>query len=138
MTRPVASNVTLTMPSFRREAEQSHRNRMTTHTVEVSIEGVRAYWADGEFSGDDNIIQAALDAVNSQRVYSLHGNNVICTADTALGALAALSVTSPGRTVVLQAPGEVLALVFRGFDDDVPYRTLATLSVDEAYTSPLD
>ena len=111
---------------------------MTTNIVEVSIEGVCAHWTDGEFSGDDTIVQAALDAVASQRVYNLHGNSITCTGDTPLGALASLSVTSPGRTVVLRAPGEVLAIVFRSFDDDIPENTLTTLAVDEAYTSPLD
>ena len=111
---------------------------MTINTVEVSIEGVCAYWSDGEFSGDDTIVQAALIAAASQHVYNLHGNNVTCDADTALGAIAALSVTSPGRTVVLQAPGEVLDFVFRRYDDDIPDNTLTTLNVDEAYTNPLD
>ena len=111
---------------------------MTTNIVEVSIEGVCAHWTDGEFSGDDTIVQAALDAVASQRVYRLHGNSITCTGNTPLGALAALSVTSPGRTVVVRAPGDVLAIVFRAFDDDIPHRTLATLSVDEDYTNPLD
>jgi hypothetical protein len=109
-----------------------------TETVAVSVNGKSATWTDGEFFGDPYLVSEALRSVAAEHQYQYHGVAVMCADDNALGALAALSVTSPGRTVVKEAPGKVLAYVFNRYDGDIPDRTMTELNIDDSLTNPAD
>lgn len=110
-----------------------------SQTVTVSVNGKTATWTyEDAFTGDPTMVREAQSAVCNRFQYELHGVVVLCADTNPLGALAALSVTNPGRAVVTEAPGEVLAYVFGGYDDDIPERTLVSLTVDDGLTNPAD
>ena len=74
----------------------------------VSVDGRGAAWCDGIFSGDREIVAFAKRAVRYNATTDLLGTRIMADDTSAVGAYAALASYRPGRTIVAQAPAEVI------------------------------
>jgi hypothetical protein len=88
-----------------------------TQTVEIDIDGKRAYWHDGMFAGDPDILAEALLSVDIQASFQLGFADVTAGDDTPLGAAAALASYKPGRARFLTLPSNVAEELYGGHND---------------------
>lgn len=82
-------------------------------TVAVSSAGVGLAWCDGQFHGPKEALDDLTYAITTGWPVTVLGADLIPSADTPLGALAALFSRRPGRTVITEAPDDVLDTVLR-------------------------
>lgn len=88
-----------------------------TGTVEIDIDGKKAAWHDGSFSGDPDILAEAFLSVDVQASFQLGFADVTAGDDTPLGAAAALAAYKPGRARFLSLPAEVSEELYGGHND---------------------
>lgn len=88
-----------------------------TDTVEIDIDGKRAAWYNGMFTGDPDILAEALVSVDIQASFQLGFADVTAGDDTPLGAAAALASYKPGRARFLTLPGDVAEELYGGHND---------------------
>lgn len=88
---------------------EQHANRYDTGpTVAVTSGSLKGAWNNGVFVGDPELVEWAKTRAEFHNTVRVFGLDLECDADTPLGALAALSSWSPGRTIVIEAPNEII------------------------------
>lgn len=91
----------------------------TGPTIAVGVADLRGAWNGGVFAGDPVLVQWARDMADANVTVEVFDTVLTAGDDTPLGALAALASYAPGRTIITQAPDDVLAALVRfGNADD--------------------
>lgn len=78
--------------------------KLSGDLVAISVDGRGAAWCDGEFSGDQEIVEHARACALFSTEVDVMGIPIEADADSPTGALAALFAFSPGRSIIAQAP----------------------------------
>lgn len=90
--------------------------------IAVSVDGRGAAWCDGQFSGDPEVVSMAKIALSTKLPVEVFGQELLAEPDTPVGIAAALFAYSPGRTVIVEAPDEVIDTLAAGMAWDHPER----------------
>lgn len=84
--------------------------------VSGSLKGA---WNNGQFFGDKELVDWATMCANAKVTTHVYGMDVICDRETPMGALAAMACRLPGRTLITEAPEDVLNAVAESFPGDL-------------------
>lgn len=89
--------------------QPQHGNRVhrTGDTVAVNVAGQGIAWNGGVFDGPADMVHTARFAAHIGALVTLGGATFAADDTTPLGALAAMCVSRPGRTVIVDAPDSV-------------------------------
>lgn len=86
-----------------------HGNRYDTGpVVGVNVDGLHGGWCHGTFAGHRDLVKDARFAAQISAQVPLGMVTVTASADTPLGAVAALAWRCPGRLLVTEAPDDVI------------------------------
>lgn len=89
-----------------------HGTRYNTGpAVGANVDGLHGGWCNGIFAGDQDLVKDARFAALIGAQVDLGEVTVTASADTPLGAVAALAWRCPGRLVVTEAPEEVIRVL---------------------------
>lgn len=88
--------------------------------ISVSVDGRGAAWCADQWSGDQDVIDAAKDAIALSMPVPIGDLLFTADGDTPVGVTAALFAYSPGRTLLMRAPEAVLDAVGEAFPAGEP------------------
>ncbi|BDZ52621.1 hypothetical protein GCM10025867_48620 (plasmid) [Frondihabitans sucicola] len=94
--------------------------KLSARLISVSVDGKGAAWCDGEFSGDPEIIEYARRCILFNTEIDVMGIPMVADNVDMFGALAALYAFSPGRTILIEAPERIRALLDEEDESDTP------------------
>lgn len=98
--------------------ESNSGNRYNTGPSVAVISGdLKGAWNDGVFVGDAELVEFAQIASQTSVEIKLFNTALNCGSDTPEGALASLAARNPGRTVVIEAPDDLLKRL-SGFSEE--------------------
>lgn len=86
----------------------------------MNINGRGAAWCDGVFSGDQEIVKHARKVVDAELEVDVRGLMIPASADSAVGAFAAMFSYNPDQAVLVEAPDEVFEVELEGISWDNP------------------
>lgn len=92
----------------------THGNRYATNNVvAVSSAGTGIAWSNGEFTGPEEALTRVKAAIAFKHVVNLFGLRIEAGSQTPLAALGAMASLWPGRTIITQAPNDVIDAIER-------------------------
>lgn len=101
--------------------DHPNRKHRTGDTLSVNVAGVAMGWNGGVFSGPKASVERAQLAADIGEIVNLYGATIAANNTSALGALAAMAAASPGRTVVVDAPDDVIAVLDAAHTDPTDF-----------------